>query len=285
MVLLLKVSLVILYTDNSWDTNTQSMARHASNHSQSLPLLSASHPVKFCSFNGTSSTRLRKYLTTEEKFLCCTLRISKFLWTKRDVVFATATPFPEGARRQLRSPLLREVAESSLLGQKKSPRISWKWNGNTYEEKAQSLHWSSKKKDYSSFMLPSRQIITAPQRISHWRQTGNKLHVFGKPTLITKGATASSFKGFGWCCFEFHGESSRNQCNQWGSCLMFHCVTETGILGVLDHFPQHWFICWNRKEPGKEWFSAATRDHHLNQTPFLSVRQLIKITHRSADLS
>lgn len=103
------------------------MARHASNHSQSLPLLSASHPVQFCSFNGISSTRLRKYLTTEKKFLCCILRISKFLWTKRDVVLQQQTPFPEGVRRRLRSPLLREVAESSLLGQKKSPRIEWKY--------------------------------------------------------------------------------------------------------------------------------------------------------------
>lgn len=47
--------------------------------------------------------------------------------------------------------------------------------GNAHEEKAQSPHRSSKEKDYSSFMLPSRQIISTLQRISHKDKMGTNL--------------------------------------------------------------------------------------------------------------
>jgi len=81
---------------------------------------------------------------------------------QEDIVLQQQTPFPEEVRRRLRSLLLRL---QRVLCQVRSnhPEL----NGNTHEEKEQSPHGSSKEKDYSSFMSPSRQIITALQRISH----------------------------------------------------------------------------------------------------------------------
>lgn len=136
-------------------------------------------------------------------------------------------------------------------------------------EKAHSPHGSSKDKGYSSFVLPSRQIITAIRELLTEDTTGNKAQVLSKPTLLTSGATASSFKGFSWWCSEMHRQSSRNRCNQCGLRLIVHCVTEAGISGVLDCFPQHWFICWNWRELVRAQFSAGTGEHHLNQAPFL----------------
>lgn len=192
--------------------------------------------------------------------------------------FAAANSFPRGGEEVAQIPLLR-LQGVLCWARSNHPELK----GNAHEEKAQSPHRSSKEKDYSSFMLPFRQIITTLQRISHKDKMGTN------PMPLARQHWQKELQPHLWRALvddvlNSMGKAAEANSNQGVLCLIAPVQWKQEYWG-FQSLPTRLLHLLELKGTGQRPILCCSQRHHLRQTPLLSGRQLIKISPRSAVLS
>lgn len=181
--------------------------------------------VKLSSFHAISSTGVCKGLATEQN-LCAVSSGSVNPYEPGGMLFCSSK-LPSPRRWEGGSDPTAQAAGALCWARGNHPELK----GNAHQEKAQSPHRSSKEKDYTSFMLPSRQIISTLQRISHKDKMGTN------PMPLASQRWQKELQPHLWRALvddvlSSMGKAAEANSNQGGSCSIAQCAMETGILGA-----------------------------------------------------